>query len=76
MSLTKRVVATVPDDEKMGKRAGKLLEEFKDLVFPADYTPGVKRKVVLNHSQSDSSGLSNVLCIVSSIVHQFWYDTH
>lgn len=35
---------TLPDDEKMGKRAGKLLEEFKDLVFPADYTPGVKRK--------------------------------
>ncbi|KAK2178913.1 hypothetical protein NP493_525g06064 [Ridgeia piscesae] len=35
---------TMPNDEKMQKRAGRLLEEFKDLVFPEGYTPGVKRK--------------------------------
>ena len=38
----------MPNDEKMQKRAGKLLEEFKDLVFPEGYTPGVKRKVGLS----------------------------
>ena len=29
----------------MERRAGRILEEFKDLVFPADYEPGAKRRV-------------------------------
>jgi DNA-binding sugar fermentation-stimulating protein len=29
----------VPDDQGMTKRAGKIIEEFKDLVFPAGYEP-------------------------------------
>jgi hypothetical protein len=33
----------VPDDQGMTKRAGKIIEEFKDLVFPAGYEPGKKR---------------------------------
>ena len=35
---------TMPDDQGMTKRAGKIIEEFKDLVFPAGYEPGKKRK--------------------------------
>ena len=46
------VVGAVPNEEKMTKRAGKLVEEFKELVFPVGYTPGVKRKVGLCHHPS------------------------
>ncbi|CAG2236472.1 G22P1 [Mytilus edulis] len=35
---------TMPNDAGMTKRAGKLIDEFKDLVFPAGYEPGKKRK--------------------------------
>ncbi|KAK3104193.1 hypothetical protein FSP39_025165 [Pinctada imbricata] len=35
---------TMPNDEKMLKRAGKVIEEFKDLVFPAGYEPGSKKR--------------------------------
>ncbi len=41
------IVGAVPNEEKMTKRAGKLVDEFKELVFPVGYTPGVKRKVGL-----------------------------
>ena len=34
---------SVPDDQGMTKRAGKIIEEFKDLVFPPGYEPGKKR---------------------------------
>lgn len=37
----------VPDEERIEKRAGQLAQEFKDLVFPDDYEPGSKRKVVI-----------------------------
>lgn len=37
----------VPDQIKMEKRAGRIIQEFKDLVFPADYVPGAKRKVII-----------------------------
>lgn len=36
---------TVPPTEDLIKRAGKALGEFRDLVYPSDYTPGAKRKV-------------------------------
>jgi len=36
---------TLPDEEKIEKRAGKISQEFKDLIFPSDYVPGAKRKV-------------------------------
>jgi hypothetical protein len=32
----------------MTKRAGKIIEEFKDLVFPAGYEPGKKRVGLLS----------------------------
>ena len=35
----------VPDEEKIEKRAGKIAQEFKALVFPDGYQPGSKRKV-------------------------------
>jgi ATP-dependent DNA helicase 2 subunit 1 len=35
---------TLPDEEKIEKRAGKISQEFKALVFPTDYQPGTKRK--------------------------------
>lgn len=35
---------TLPDEERIEKRAGQLAQEFKDLVFPDDYEPGSKRK--------------------------------
>lgn len=37
----------VPDEERMKKQAGEAISNFKDLVFPADYTPGSKRKVLI-----------------------------
>lgn len=35
---------TLPDEERIEKRAGQLAHEFKELVFPDDYEPGSKRK--------------------------------
>lgn len=35
---------TLPDEERIKKRAGDAIEQFKDLVFPAGYAPGTKRK--------------------------------
>ena len=43
--LTKLSLDLVPDEEKIDKRAGKLAQEFKNLVFPENYIPGSKRKV-------------------------------
>jgi hypothetical protein len=34
----------VPDEDKIEKRAGKIAQEFKSLVFPDGYQPGTKRK--------------------------------
>ena len=38
---------TMPDIERIERRAGSLLENFKELVYPADYDAGkaTKRKV-------------------------------
>ncbi|XP_067655982.1 X-ray repair cross-complementing protein 6-like [Haliotis asinina] len=41
---------TKPNDEKMRKRAGQTIEDFKDLVFPEDYVPGAKRKATPSES--------------------------
>jgi hypothetical protein len=35
-----------PDEEMIDKRAGRLISEFSEMVFPADYIPGAKRKVL------------------------------
>ena len=41
---------TEPDVDRITRRAGTLLDQFKDLVYPPDYDPdkkpGAKRKVV------------------------------
>lgn len=40
---------TMPDVKRIEQRAGSLLEQFKQLVYPPDYEPekgGAKRKVV------------------------------
>ncbi len=43
---------TEPNISRISKRAGNLLDEFKGLVYPADYNPeqkgGTKRKVQLS----------------------------
>ena len=46
----------MPNDERMTKRAGKVIEEFKDLVFPAGYEPGAKKRVsnICNLQTKDS----------------------
>ena len=36
----------MPNEAGMTKRAGKLIDEFKDLVFPAGYEPGKKRVLI------------------------------
>lgn len=35
----------VPDENRIDKRAGLIVQEFKSLAFSADYQPGAKRKV-------------------------------
>ena len=35
---------TVPSEERMDVRAGALMEDFQDLVYPENYSPGAKRK--------------------------------
>ena len=36
----------MPDEDRMAKRAGRAIDDFKDLVFPEGYIPGAgKRKV-------------------------------
>lgn len=35
---------TMPNEKGMEKRAGKIIQEFKDLIFPDGYEPGAKRK--------------------------------
>jgi len=39
------VFYTVPDEDRIDRRAGLIVQEFKSLVFSADYQPGAKRKV-------------------------------
>ena len=35
----------VPDIDRIDKRAGALMQEFKDLVYPEHYVPGAKKRV-------------------------------
>lgn len=35
----------VPADDKINKKAGGVIREFVELVYPADYVPGQKRRV-------------------------------
>lgn len=35
---------TLPDDERMLKRAGEAIDNFKDMVFPSGYEPGSKKR--------------------------------
>ena len=39
------IILPVPNEKRMYKKAGRIIEEFKDLVFPEAYVPGVKRRV-------------------------------
>jgi len=38
------VCGAVPDKDRIDRRAGLIVHEFKSLVFAADYQPGAKRK--------------------------------
>lgn len=38
---------SVPDDERMLKKAGEAVEGFKDIVFPSGYEPGAKKRVII-----------------------------
>ena len=40
----------------MDKRAGSLMEEFKDLVFPDGYVPGAKKRVHVGESMCIGMG--------------------
>ena len=40
------ILSSEPNVEHITKRAGRLISEFKELVFPDGYTPGAKRKVI------------------------------
>lgn len=39
-------VLSVPANDKIQKKAGSAIKDFMELVFPADYTPGQKKKVL------------------------------
>jgi len=56
---------TEPDMERIKRRAGNLLDEFKELVFPVDYDPekkpGNKRKVIEYKCTSNSFSAITVL---------------
>lgn len=41
-------VEPVPDEDRIDRRAGLIMQEFKDVVFSADYQPGAKRKVIFS----------------------------
>ncbi|XP_050410983.1 X-ray repair cross-complementing protein 5 isoform X2 [Patella vulgata] len=41
---------TMPYKENVQKRAGRIIDDFKDLVFPADYVPVAKRKAPSSES--------------------------
>lgn len=41
----KIILFSVPDDERMLKRAGEAIDNFKDMVFPSGYEPGSKKRV-------------------------------
>ena len=36
---------SVPNNKMIQKKAGKLIDSFKDMVFPEGYVPGAKRRV-------------------------------
>jgi len=38
----------VPEEDRIDKRAGIIVQEFKSLMFSADYQPGSKRKVIFS----------------------------
>lgn len=42
----KIILFLVPDDERMLKRAGEAIDNFKDMVFPSGYEPGAKKRVI------------------------------
>lgn len=44
--LMKIISFLVPDDERMLKRAGEAIDNFKDMVFPSGYDPGAKKRVI------------------------------
>lgn len=44
--LMKIISFLVPDDERMLKRAGEAIDNFKDMVFPSGYEPGAKKRVI------------------------------
>ncbi|XP_070199251.1 X-ray repair cross-complementing protein 5-like isoform X2 [Littorina saxatilis] len=41
---------TMPADDKITKKAGSAIREFRDLVFPADYAPGQKKRAAPSES--------------------------
>lgn len=49
----------VPDDERMLKRAGEAIDNFKDMVFPSGYEPGAKKRVLSEFL--DCSSVDNLM---------------
>ncbi|KAK3779917.1 hypothetical protein RRG08_054170 [Elysia crispata] len=52
---------TLPRVEDVTKRAGKVLDEFKDLVYPADYVPGQKRKATIANAAAKKAKAEEAL---------------
>ena len=50
----------VPDEDRIDRRAGLIVQEFKSLVFSADYQPGAKRK-----ARHDSSSWISFCLLIS-----------
>lgn len=62
----KIILFLVPDDERMLKRAGEAIDNFKDMVFPSGYEPGAKKRVISEFL--DFSSVNNFLKYTSKSV--------
>lgn len=51
---------TIPPTEELIKKAGKVLNDFKDMVFPADYTPGGPKRKATGTSTAKKAKIEEV----------------
>lgn len=52
---------TLPAVETITRKAGKVLSEFKDLVYPSDYVPGKKRKAATANAAAKKAKADEML---------------
>ena len=60
---------SLPDQDRITRRAGALLEQFKELVYPSDYDPeqkpSAKRKVIVYTCRSLWPSVRNSIHVMS-----------